>query len=361
MSSALRVIQVGAGFWGRSWAKVLTESPHSSLEALVEIEEPTLQQVSDSVDVPQDRRFTSFGEALEQVEADAALVVVPPEAHAPVAIEALEGGLHCLVEKPLAPTLAEAASIVSAAEQAGREVMVSQTFRFRRGARTVQQLIREGAIGQIGAIHGRLVKEMHVPGFRELMEEPVIVDQAVHHFDFIRGIFGLEPVRVRAHSFNPSWSWFRGNACTYVDFETADGAYISYSGNWVSRGGPEVNTTIDGSWDIQGEGGGIYWSYNNVSFSPQDFTDVLFRRGALERHGQMVEVGLLNLAEEERWGVIAEFAAALRGGRRPETHGKDNLRSLALVLSAVEATKRGGWLEIEKFAREASPEVAAVH
>ena len=352
----LRVIQAGAGFWGTGWAKVLTESRWASLEALVDLDDEALHRVSDSVALSPDRRFSSVSDALASCDVDAALVVVPPEAHAPVAIEALEAGLHCLIEKPLAPTFAEAMKIVETGERVGREVMVSQTFRFRRGARTVQRLVEEGAVGRIGAVHGRLFKEMHVPGFRELMDEPLIVDQTIHHFDFVRGVFGLEPVRVRAHSYNPSWSWFRGNANAIVDFETRDGAFVSYSGSWVSRGGPEMNTTIDGSWDIQGDNGAIQWDHNNVVLVPQDFADVLFRPGALERYGQTLEVPLIPLEEEERWGVLREFAAAIREGRRAETNGRQNLGSLALVLAAAEATERGGWLEISEFIRGSTGE-----
>ena len=110
--SALRVIQAGAGFWGTGWAKVLSESPWAQLEALVDLDDDALHRVGDSVALPADRRFSSITEALASCSADAVLVVVPPEAHAAVAIEALEAGLHCLIEKPLAPSFAEATRIV---------------------------------------------------------------------------------------------------------------------------------------------------------------------------------------------------------------------------------------------------------
>jgi predicted dehydrogenase len=189
------------------------------------------------------------------------------------------------------------------------------------------------------------------------MDEPLIVDQTVHHFDFIRGIFGLEPVRVRAHSYNPSWSWFRGNANAIVDFETDNGAFVSYSGSWVSRGGPETNTTIDGSWDIQGDMGAIQWNHSSVVLVPQNFADVVFRPGTLERYAQTLEVPLIPLEEEERSGVLREFVSAVREDRPAETSGRQNLGSLALVLGAVEATKRDGWLDISEFIRSSlSPE-----
>lgn len=344
----LRTILVGTGFWGRGWAKVIAESAHASIAALVDTDEQALEAVAKTVALGKERQFTEFKAALDSVDAQAAIIVVPPEQHHEVAMVALGAGLHCVIEKPFAPTLAEARDVVSAAQEADRRLMISQTFRFRRGARTVQQLIREGAIGQIGAVHGRLFKYMHFTGFRATMPEPLIVDQAVHHFDFIRGIFGLEPVRVRGYSFNPHWSYFKGNANALVEFETADGAFISYSGSWVSLGGPQVNTSIDGSWDIQGDGGAIQWNHNYVRLVPTDFADVVYRKGALEREGQVLEVPLAVLEAEERAGVLAEFVAAVRESRTPETDGKDNLKSLALVLGAVESCAQDGkWVNLD--------------
>jgi predicted dehydrogenase len=41
----------------------------------------------------------------------------------------------------------------------------------------------------------------------------------------------------------------------------------------------------------------------------------------------------------DRLGSLAELAAAIREGREPETSGQDNLRSLALVLAAIESAR----------------------
>lgn len=346
----LRTILVGAGFWGAGWARVLAESPCASIAAIVDNDSAALESVARTVAIEKRLQFSDVNEALRTVEADAVIVVVPPEQHYEVAMAALGAGLHCVIEKPFAQTLAEARAIVSAAEDAQRTLMVSQTFRFRRGARTVQRLVREGAIGKIGAVYGRKFKAMpdFTGNFRATMPHPLIVDAYIHHFDLVRGILGLEPVRVRSHTFNPSWSWFKGDANANVDFETADGAYISISGSWVSRGGPEINTAIDGSWDIQGERGAIQWNHNYVRYIPTDFMEVVYHKGALERQGQVLEVPLVSLELEERAGVLAEFAQAIEEGRKPEADGSDNVKTLAMVLGAVEACSLDGkWMNLE--------------
>ena len=346
----MRTILVGAGFWGSGWAKVLAESPDVSIAAIVDPDEVALRRVAGSAAIDEKLQFSEFKQALDSVQAEAAIVVAPPDQHRDIAVAALRAGMHCVIEKPFAPTLAEAKEVVDVAEEMKRTVMISQPFRFRQGARTVQRLIREGAIGKIGVVHGRLFKwipDFGADNFRTTMAEPIIVDQMVHHCDFIRGIFGLEPVRVRGYSYRPSWSWFQGHPNALVDFETEDGAFISYSGSWVSRAGPEVNTTIDGSWDIQGEAGAIQWNYNYVRLVPIDFADVVYRKGTLERYGQVLEVPLVSLPQEERAGVLAEFVKAISEDRKPETDARDNLKTLALVLKAVESAEQDGkWLPL---------------
>jgi predicted dehydrogenase len=333
----IRVIQVGLGAWGASWAHVLQASPHVELAALVDVDEAARGAVADAVGVPREACASTLAEAIGAVDADAVLVVVPPGAHEPVAIEALEAGLHCLIEKPLADTLAAAARIADAAEAAGLVAMTSQNYRFKRAPRTVRRLIDEGWIGDVELVRINFQKNPPFEGFRLEMDEPLITDMAIHHLDQIRSVTGLEPDRLRARSWNPTWSHFAGNACAQVELE-AGAARVLYTGSWVSHG---RHSTWDGDWDIQGSRGGISWRDNRVEVRFASLFDTVFKPGAVERDGVMA-VDLDDVPYEERAGVLEEFAAAIGDGRPAETNARDNLRSLALVLGAVESAGADG-------------------
>jgi len=246
-----------------------------------------------------------------------------------------------MIEKPIADTLAGANRIVQKAKEKGLYVMITQSHRFKRGPRTVRRLIQEGVVGKIETLYGRYRKAPLFTGFRAEMDEPLIVDQSIHHFDYIRGIFGLEPDYVRARSFNPSWSYFKGNASAFVEFETKDGVMISYTGSWVSR---RPHTQWDGSWEVHGTYASLYWDDNRVLLYPHEnvIGDTVFFKGAIERANDILEVPLDNVDAEERYGTLKEFATSIKEGRQPETYGEDNMRSLNMVLAAVESTKRGG-------------------
>jgi predicted dehydrogenase len=347
----MRIVQIGGGFWGSGWARVIAEFPETQLAAVVDLSEDALRATCDPIGLPQSLRFHLLDDALGVAEADAALVVVPPEVHVPVAIQCLEAGLDVLVEKPFAPSVEEAAQIVKRADELGRTVMVTQSFRFKRGPQTVRKLVDERAVGDIEVVDVRFSKAPPFGGFRAEMDEPLIIDMSIHHFDFIRGLLHLEPTRVRALSFNPSWSWFRGNANAFVQFETADGTHINYSGSWVSR---SRETTWDGSWDIQGDAGSISWEHNRVEYrpSPENFGLTVYRQEMLELGSGVMEVPLIELPAEERSGTLHEFTSAQREGRPPQSSGKDNLRSLALVYAAVQSAETGGdWIGLPDLSR----------
>ncbi|MEZ5117727.1 MAG: Gfo/Idh/MocA family oxidoreductase [Candidatus Nanopelagicales bacterium] len=341
MATPRRFLQFGTGWWGEGWAHEVASSERSELVGLVDVDRVSLDRVADQIGLPADHRFTSVDEALAAVEADCALIVVPPADHAPVAMAAIDEGLHILMEKPFAPTPAHARPVVAAAEAAGRRLMISQTFRFRRGPRTVQSLIRRGLIGEVEQVFGRFHKAtpFEPDNFRCLMDEPLIIDMAIHHFDFIRGVFGLEPHVVRARSWNPSWSWYRGNASATVEFETPGGAMVSWQGSYCSRG---PLTTWDGAWEIHGTRGSLHWADNEVYFRPTELADTVYTPGALELPGDLMRVPLVDPPTEERAAVLEEFLDALDEDRAPEPSGADNLGSIGLVLAAATSATNGG-------------------
>jgi predicted dehydrogenase len=344
----LRLIQVGAGAWGASWLNVVHGSADWELTAVVDLDPVKLERAG----VPEDRRFASLAEALAATRADAALVAVPPQAHAEVAIEALGAGMHCLVEKPLAPAFAEAETVVKRAEAAHRRLMVSQNFRFTRGARTVQGLVREGAVGQVEEAHVRFFRTPLLTGFRLQLDEPLLLDMGIHHFDLMRFILDFEPARVTMSSSNPTWSPFEGNASAIGGLENADGMAVSYVGSWATRG-PE--TTWEGDWAVHGDAGWIGWSEGRILHAPPGVTLRPTLKRRLRGRPLPRSVPLEPLPLEQRAGVLAEFAAAIREDREPEAGGRENLRSLAVTLAAVESARTGKIVDVAAF-REATVE-----
>jgi predicted dehydrogenase len=336
--SPLRVVLVGAGEWGATWAGQIRSAPGYELAAIVELDADLGREAAAGAGLPPGLVFDSVAAAAGAAPLDVAVIAVPPPAHGSVALQALDAGLHCLIEKPLAPTLEESREIAARGEAAGRVVMVSQNYRFRAGSRTVGRLLAAGAIGRVGTVGITFMRSFAPTGFRLHMEEPLLLDMAVHHFDLLRTVVGLEPTSVWAATSNPPWSPFEGNAEGFVRFE-AEGASIGYTGTWASRG---RQTGWGGAWEIQGDAGGLYWEDDRIVIYPGEqgpSGSRLARRLRAFRPTGGVELD--RGAAADRAGVLRELDAAIRERREPAASAKDNVRTIALVTAAVESARSG--------------------
>ena len=73
-------------------------------------------------------------------------------------------------------------------------------------------VLDSGRLGAVGAVSIRFHRGPHFGGFRDEMPFPLIIDMSIHHFDMMRYLLGREVTDIRGYSFNPAWSWFRGDA-----------------------------------------------------------------------------------------------------------------------------------------------------
>lgn len=312
----LRVVLVGAGNMGRAWMRVLGESPDVALVGLVDLDTDLARRaaVEHGLDV-------AVGPALAEVaaasSAQAVIDVTVPPAHHAVNTEALFLGLPVLCEKPIAPTVAETLSLIAAEEVSGQLLMTSQSRRY------YPQLARLKAaaatLGDIGFVTTEFFKAPHFGGFRDEMEHPLLVDMAIHAFDVARYLLEADPVSVDCRTFNPAWSWYRGDAAASATFVFAGGTRFTYTGSWCS---PGLETSWNGSWRVSGARGSATWDGEG---EPRvEYAD------AFDSEASVVPDSRSEIA-----GALDEFVEALRTGATPSGDVHSNVYSLAMVEAAV--------------------------
>jgi predicted dehydrogenase len=333
------------GGWGRSWAEELLKHPDlCETVGYVDTVPEMLRLLQRDVGIDRRMCFPTLAEALATTDAEAVLVTTALPGHAPVAIEALESGRHVLVEKPIAPTLADARRMIMAAETAGRLLMVSQNYRFYPAAQTAARLVREGALGPVGSVslqfrkHANTADPATNPHYR--IAQPLLLDMSIHHFDLMRFVLGAEPVSVACVTSNPPWSRFVEPPVAVTTVRFPDDVMVAYEGSWVSSGPP---TTWAGDWRIECELGAIQWTGRDDLTTNSD-------RVAIRRLGKAPEeVPLPKPAKFDRPGSLQEFRDAIRDGRSPVTSGAANLGTLALTLAAIESSITGGPQDVQQL------------
>jgi predicted dehydrogenase len=101
-----------------------------------------------------EQAYGSYESLLEDPEVEAVYISLPNSLHCEWSIRALEAGKHVLCEKPLSRRAADVEAAFDAAERTGRLLMEGFMYRHNPQTRTLQELVRGGAIGGLRLIRG---------------------------------------------------------------------------------------------------------------------------------------------------------------------------------------------------------------
>lgn len=343
--SKLTVVIVGCGGMSKSWVKIALEHPEIEVVGLVDLNRPAAEAMARKYELPADVIFDSLKQAIDATQARAVFDVTVPAAHDKVTIEALELGCHVLGEKPMSDTLDKARAMVVAAKNADRIYAVTQTRRPASFARRTHRMIEDGAIGAVQEVHCDFyIGARFVDGFRAEMDDPLILDMAIHTFDNARQIADADPVSVYCHSWNPGRSWYRGDASAVCIFEmrgvSGDPIIYTYRGSWTNEG---HQTDWNSDWRIVGEKGTIHTDGGETvvaevveNFDSSDFFRPLTR----------IEAEPMDGADGHTF-LIHEFVDAVLHEGRVSCPAQDNIKSLAMVLAAVESARSGRKIDVE--------------
>ena len=143
-----RVALIGFGHWGPNYARILTGTLSGA--RLCACAEPSAGRLAAfESQYPSARAYADYGRLLRDGDVDAVIVATPTSTHREVTEDCLRAGLHVLVEKPLASTVADAAAMSALAEETGRILMVGHTFLFNPAVRAIKRYIDDGLLGEI--------------------------------------------------------------------------------------------------------------------------------------------------------------------------------------------------------------------
>lgn len=139
-----RIAIVGYGNIGRRHAAHILQHPDTELVAVCDIKEAA------AADAPEGVAFyTSLDELLANTQADVLCVCTPNYLHEPHAIAGLQAGLHTVVEKPMAISVASCDMMIAAADKAGKTIFAVKQNRYNPPVQAVKELINNGALGKI--------------------------------------------------------------------------------------------------------------------------------------------------------------------------------------------------------------------
>ena len=148
----------------------------------------------EQVDTSAMAKYQQIEQLLADDELDLIDVCLPPHLHKSVCLAALEAGKHVFCEKPLALNAEDCDTLVAAAEQAGRQLLVGHVLPFMPEFEFLYTAVQDGTDGRVlGGRFERVISDpLWLKDFYDM--EKVggpLIDLHVHDAHLIRLLFGM--------------------------------------------------------------------------------------------------------------------------------------------------------------------------
>ena len=177
----------------------ISRTSNSELVALVTGDPVKADKLASQYDIKA-WSYDGYAELLQSGEIDAVYVATPNFLHTQYAVPALEAGIHVLLEKPMASSVAEAEQILAAQKTRGAKLMIA--YRLHHEPGTVEMITRAranefGELRAFSSIFAQNVAEANSRGHNGYWGGPV-PDMGTYPLNEVRNLFGQEPIAVHA-------------------------------------------------------------------------------------------------------------------------------------------------------------------
>ncbi|MCL4188050.1 MAG: Gfo/Idh/MocA family oxidoreductase [Rhodobacteraceae bacterium] len=326
--TGLRLILVGLGARSRTWRRVIARDPRLEVVGLVETSPAALADAAAAY--PAAATGATLAEVAALAPAEAVLLITPPGGREDQIAAACAHRLAILAEKPLADSVGAAEAHVAAAAAVGVPLSVGLNFRYLPVTVALKQMWASLGPPEFGRFlyeRWRDGRQTHLNRYPLTMPQPMLWEQSIHHFDLMRHVYGAEPVRITARTWNPSWSMYAGdaNVAALITFE--GGIEVTYQGTWAgARNELAFNWRTDCARGVAVQAdmfGGLSWALRDDP-APTPVT--------LPPHELWVD---------DAAALLEAFVAHLLHGAPLPCPGTDHLKSLRMVEACIRSAATG--------------------
>lgn len=329
-----RVAVIGAGSMGKNHSRVYYELKEAELVAISDENAETANFVANQFNT---NSYTNYIEMLEKEKPDAVSIAVPTALHLEVTMAAMHSGAHVLVEKPIAATLDEGRTIIKAAKELKRQLMIGHIVRFNPAIQALKKKLDDGELGRVFQIFCRRAG----PFPNRIRDVGVVVDLAPHDVDIMRFLTGMNPIRVYAEIEQRIHTEHEDLLFGLLRFP--EGVTGALETNWLTP--TKVREIL-----VLGEKGlfrvddllqDLYF-YENAQMNGELWMGLRSIKGVSE--GSMVRYSLQRY--EPLKAELQAFLKAIRGEAPVPVSGEDGLAALHLALALVESGQKHQIIEV---------------
>jgi predicted dehydrogenase len=329
---------IGSGFMGRTYSECLTRyiKNGSLVAAAGGRRAPKLAEDYKVDYVP------TVAELIAREDINAVVITTPEMVHLEQVSIAASAGKHILVEKPMAPNVAQCEPMIDACRQAKVNLMVVQSQRFRGVHWRARQLLAEGRIGQVYQVRHWLLEPLQssldIVADRPFYLDPagggLFMGYAVHNFDMVRWLAGSEARSVFAQITRygdhhiPDTSMM-----AQVTFENGATAQVWVCVEMPGRTFPQskFHTQVVGEKGLLDLDG-----YSHLDLATGSGWERVWEQPPLDPMDPKDPLRL-----ESYTAMLQDFIDSIRQGRRPSVTGEDGRAAVELCQAAQQSARTG--------------------
>ena len=312
-----------------------------TIVGLCDLNEKVLRKAATKFGIP--NAYTDFSEMLSEQRPDLVIICTPPRTHAGLAIKAVQGGAHVLVEKPMATSTAECDTMIDASIRYGKKLGVMHNQIFNPAVEQARHIVSTDSFGRFLGMRVFLVTAVdYMTSKQEHWAHKLpggVVGETGPHAVYLSLAFlkNVRDVQVRYKKLLPEYPWAIGEDIR-IDLIADNGMSsitLVYGSMQWSAEMDIVSTKGLLKLDLE--------SRTLIKHDRPDFTAGVVGRSVLSTACQMTKALVLNGARyafsrnlDPHYRGINKFLDYLSGGADYPATGEDGRQVIAVMERIVE-------------------------
>jgi predicted dehydrogenase len=347
---AFRFGLIGAGGAAALHVPAMRTLPGIEVAAIADVDRSRAEEIATRYGIPE--VFDSTEALLANASVEALAVLSPHHMHLPAVRLAAERGVHVLVEKALAPTVADADRMVEICARHRVVLGGVLQYRFTPGARSLRQAVQEGSLGRIflASVTGKFRRSTAYytaapwRGRKAEAGGGALTTQAIHTLDLLIYALGM-PRRVYGRTATVVHPIeVEDLAVGLLEYGPDSVAVLQTTTAAVPENPPqlEIHGVRGTAATFDNEGQVLFWA--STLDEPGSLPD-RWRTHASAYQGQ--ESGSYNQAVLAPHAEnIADFVAAVQEGRAPQVDGVEASKVLRVIGALYASSASGTWVDL---------------
>lgn len=317
----MKLSLAGTGLFGQEHLRVIARMKDVEISGVADLNAEAARNAAERYGAKD--WGTDILELLERRKPDGLIIATPGQTHVPLARRALALGIPVLVEKPMAMTAADAASLVETDRGGAGFILPGHVLRFSHPHRMIADIVKSGEIGRVLSLSARRYRDdSHAARYKDI--DPIMMTM-IHDIDLALWMTRASVTEVLARR-SPAQEPQRSH--TLMTAHGTEGASWSVATAWTYPGEAAPDRL-----EIVGERGGI------------DFEAGAFLRqyGAVSRNFDHAA----QAPDDSLFTEVSYFVHCIRTGKRPEIVTPCDARTgLLIAEAAIASLQKGGIIRL---------------